>query len=626
MRTVVAIAVGSVLMWAGRANAEAVAEQPDLSDLSIEQLAQIKVTSASKKEEPLSHAPAALYVVTAQDIEDSGVESLPEALRLAPNLNVQQVTASQYAIAARGFNGIQAGNKLLVLIDGRSIYTPLADNVIWEIHQPLLEDIQQIEVISGPGGTLYGPNAVNGVVNVTTKTAEDTLGALVRGTVGPQERSAAARYGFALGSRGAMRVYANWLGREGLPRGVGADADDDFRGWQAGFRSDFGGEADDFTVEGNLFRATDDLAHGDRLRAHSLLGRWTHVLGPSASFQFQSDYDSYRTDVTRVLSSLTTFENNAQLNLTSGRHEVVAGAGFRRTSDRFVNNLNAFAVVPESRSLSVFNLFVQDRFSLTPTLSAIAGVKLERSSFVGWQVLPNVRLAYQPSPRTLFWAAVSKAVRTPSRIDRELQLPPLLLPSTDFDAEKLIAAEAGYRGEPASWLSLSVNVFYNFYSDLRTTEFLNSRTPPIELLNGRKGRTYGIEAWGKAQILPWWRLSLGATTLHKNFHVVEDRFDLQPRNSLGADPRWQVVGSSDMDLTSKVRLTLDVRGIGKLDRDPEVPGYLEAGGQLAYGLSDRIELFVAGRNLLHRTHLENGDAGAGQAARRSVYAGTRLRF
>ena len=215
MRTAVgAVALGSMVLWAGRANAE---EQPDLSDLSIEQLAQIKVTSASKQLEPLSRAPAALYVLTGQDIEDSGVTSLPEALRLVPNLNVQQVDASQYAISARGFNGVQAGNKLLVLIDGRTVYTPLGDSVIWNLHQPLLEDIQQIEVISGPGGTLYGPNAVNGVVNITSKGAEETIGTLVRATAGPEERSAALRQGFAIGRAGAMRVYVDWNDRGGLP-------------------------------------------------------------------------------------------------------------------------------------------------------------------------------------------------------------------------------------------------------------------------------------------------------------------------------------------------------------------------------------------------------------------------
>jgi len=605
--------------------AQQLAEQ-DLSSLSIEQLAQLPVTSASKTEEPLSQAPAALYVVTAHDIENSGATSLPEALRLAPNLNVQQVTASQYAIAARGFNGIQAGNKLLVLIDGRSIYTPLADNVTWELHQPLLEDIEQIEVISGPGGTLYGPNAVNGVVNITTKSAEDTIGGLLRGTAGADERTAAARYGFAIGSAGAMRIYADYDDREGLPRGIGAAIDDHSRSWQGGFRSDFGGADDRFTMQGDLFRSTDKMFAGDHTSAHNLLARWTHDLGRSASFQIQSYYDWYKSEVTLVDQSLETWDNEAQLNVTTGPHQIVAGAGVRTTKDRFVNGLNAFELNPESRRLWVYNAFAQDRFNLTTDLALIAGVKLEKSSFVGWQVLPNLRLAYQPNARALFWAAVSKAVRTPSRIDRQLELLPLVPPSTDFMSEKLVAFEAGYRGQPASWLSLSVNVFYNFYNDLRTTESLTDQVFPIELLNGRKGTTYGIEAWGKAQVTPWWRLSLGATTLHKSFHLVDDRTDLEPRNSLGADPHWQVVGSSDMDLSRKLKLTLDVRAVSPLDLPPSVPGYVEAGGRIAYDLNDEVELFVAARNLLHETHEENGDPNSAQLAKRSVYAGTRLRF
>jgi iron complex outermembrane receptor protein len=616
-------ALSSILIWTGRANAE---EQPDLANLSIEQLAQIKVTSASKQLEPLSSAPAALYVITGQDIQDSGVTSLPEALRLAPNLNVQQVDASQYAIAARGFNGIQAGNKLLVLIDGRSVYTPLADNVLWTLHQPLLEDIQQVEVISGPGGTLYGPNAVNGVINVTTKDAQETLGGLVRGTAGANERSAAARYGFALGSAGAMRVYANYLSRDGLPAGSGNRIDDSFHGLQAGFRSDFEGAFDHLTIQGDLFHATDEMLTGDDANAHNLLARWSHALGPGASFQLQSYYDWYKTDATLVRNSLSTIDNEAQLNLSAGAHEIVAGAGVRTTKDRFVNDLNPFELNPESRRLWVYNAFAQDRFSLTPELSLIGGVKLEKTSFVGWQVLPNVRLAYQPNARTLFWAAVSKAVRTPSRIDRQLEFLPILAPSTDFVAEKLVALEAGYRGEPASWLSLSINVFYNFYDDLRTTEFLDGQTIPIELLNGRKGTTWGVEAWGKAQVTPWWRLSLAATTLHKDLHVIDDRVDLQPRNSLGADPKWQAVASSDMDLSPRLKLTLDARAVGPLDLPPDVDGYVEAGGQLSYDLTDSVELFVAGRNLIQRTHRENGDAGSAQLARRTIYAGTRLRF
>lgn len=616
-----ALALGFLILRPEAAKAE---DQPDLANLSIEQLAQIKVTSASKQAEPLSSAPAALFVITSHDIEDSGATSLPEALRLAPNLNVQQIDASQYAIAARGFNGIQAGNKLLVLIDGRSIYTPLADNVIWQLHQPLLEDIQQIEVISGPGGTLYGPNAVNGVVNVTTKSAQDTIGGLLRGTAGPDERTAAAQYGFALGQSGAMRVYADYDDRDGLPANVLA-IDDSTRSWQAGFRSDFSGEADHFTVQGDIFRATDDQFAGNHADAHNILGRWSHILSPSASFQLQSYYDWYDTQETLVRNSLSTIDNEAQLNLTTGGNEIVAGAGIRRTRDLFVNNLNPFELAPESEALWVYNVFAQDRFSLSRQLSLIAGVKLEKSSFVGWQLLPNLRLAYQPDDRTLFWAAVSRAVRTPSRIDRDLEFLPIVAPSTDFDSEKLTALEAGYRGEPASWLSLSVNLFYNFYTDIRTTEVTSLPGNPIELLNGRNGHTYGIEAWAKAQVLPWWRLSLGATTLHKNFHLIDDRVDLVPRNSLGADPRWQVKGSSDMDITSKLKLRIDVRGVSALDLPPAVPGFVDAGADLSYEAGRHVELFVAGRNLLHHTHLENGDPTA-QLVKRSIYAGTRLRF
>src|SRR5689334_21588965 len=254
------------------------ADQPDLSELSIEQLAQLPVRSASKRQEPLSSAPAALYVITPEDIESAGATSLPEVLRLAPNLNVQQVDASNYSIAARGFNGVQAGNKLLALIDGRTIYTPLGSSVLWNLHWPMLEDLQQIEVISGPGGTLYGPNAVNGVINITTRDAQETLGALVRGTAGAGEQTAAARYGFALGGSGAMRIYADWHHNDDLPHGLGAEADDDYRGWQTGFRSDFVGEADHFTLQGDIYHTFARTLPGDGARGHNLLTRWSRTL------------------------------------------------------------------------------------------------------------------------------------------------------------------------------------------------------------------------------------------------------------------------------------------------------------------------------------------------------------
>jgi iron complex outermembrane receptor protein len=622
------LAIGAcALCVAVTARAEAVPSadiQPDeLADLSIEQLAQLPVRSASKREEPLSAAPAALYVITSDEIQSSGALSLPEVLRLAPNLQVQQVDASQYSISARGFNGLQAGNKLLALIDGRTIYTPLDSSVFWQLHSPLVEDIQQIEVISGPGGTLYGPNAVNGVINITTRDAQDTIGTLLRGSAGTLGRAAAARQGFALGQSGAVRVYADWHDDEGLPAGLASGIDDAWRGWQAGFRSDFVTDVDHFTLQGDLFHNDADTLPGDGAKGHNVLARWSRTLGPNSSFQLQAYYDNFKRNFVLVEDALKTGDIEGQFNATVGRHDIVAGLGLRTTHDEFINELNIFHLDPPRKRLWTSNAFVQDHFRVASELSVIAGVKVERSSFSGWQVLPNLRFAWQPNPCNLVWAAASRAVRTPSRIDRQLEAEPFLAPAPDFTSEKLVAVEAGYRGQPSSTTSFSINGFVNFYDDLRTTEFIDGA---YMLENGSKGRTYGIEAWGNAQMTPGWRVALGASTLWKDLHAKRGHLDLAPRNSLGNDPRWQVKGRSDWDLTQRLQLTLDARAVGRIEMNPEIGSYVDAGGQLAWQATEAIELFVAGRNLLHRAHLESNDPGAAQLAKRTVYAGARARF
>ena len=603
----------------------------DLADLSIEELARIKVTSASKREEPLSEAATALYVITSDDIVESGATALPEILRLAPNLQVQQIDASQYAISARGFNGAESANKLLVLIDGRSIYTPLASSVFWNLHSPLVEDLQQVEVISGPGGTLYGPNAVNGVVSITRRDSRDTIGTLARGTAGADERTVGLRQGFALGDSGAARIYANWHDRDGLPAGTGAEIDDDYRGWQAGFRSDFGGGDDHFTLQGDVYRTQAATIEGDGAKGHNILGRWTRAIDPTTSFRLQAYTDSFKREFLLVSDSVRTFDAEAQLTLDRGAHDLVVGGGVRTTRDEFINALNVFHLDPESRRLWVFNGFAQDKIALNDALSLTVGAKVERSSFTGLQFLPNARIAWHPGPDALLWAAVSRAVRTPSRIDRELTTFPeleLLAKSDDFVSEKLVAVEAGYRGAPVRGLNLSVSGFVNFYDDLRTTELTDGGLP-IRLLNGSKGKTYGIEAWANTQVAPWWRLWVGTATLWKDLGPKDGHLDLAPRNTLGNDPNWQIQVRSDFELAPRLRLTLNGRAVGPIelspaDAAPDVDGYVEAGGRLAYRIDDRIELFVAGRNLLHRTHIENNDPAAGQAPKRVINAGVRL--
>ncbi|HYW17106.1 MAG TPA: TonB-dependent receptor [Allosphingosinicella sp.] len=595
-----------------------------LRDLSIEELSRIEVSSASKQAEPIGRAPTSIFVITGSDIVRSAATSLPEALRLAPNLQVQQLDARQFAITSRGFNGAESSNKLLVLIDGRSVYSTLNSGVFWELHSPLLEDVRQIEVISGPGGTLYGPNAVNGIVSVATRDSRETLGGLVRATAGPSERTLALRYGAVLGKAGAVRVYANGLDREEMPAGPAPDSDDGITGWQAGFRADFGGETDHVTVQGDIFDTDVDLLPGDGDRGHNLLARWTHGLGGKDKLQVQAYYDDYRRRFILVRDSLETFDLEAQLNAHRGSHEIVLGGGIRTTRDEFINDLNGFKLAPQSRRLWILNAFAQDRMALTPKLDLVAGLKLERSTFSGVQLLPNLRLAWRPSDRATLWGAVSRAVRTPSRIDRQLVFLPLLAEATNFQSEKLIAFEAGYRGRPGASTTLSVSLFYNLYDDIRTTEFTGDPLP-IRLQNGLKGHSYGAEAWLNHRLSSRWRASLGIAAMAKDFHLKDGAVDLADRASLGADPDYQVVARSQIDLTDRIQLDVGLRGVDDLGASG-LGGYVEADARLAWRVSDPIELYVAGNNLLHGSHVESDDVQRAQRIRRSVYLGTRLRF
>jgi len=597
----------------------------DLSNLSIEELAQIPVRSASKQEEPLSGVPTALYVITGDDIARSAALSLPEVLREAPNLQVARVNASQYAITARGFNGYESANKLLVLIDGRSVYSTIHSGVFWDLHAPLLEDIDQIEVISGPGGTLYGPNAVNGVINISSKDAFDAQGLLVRGTAGDRDRTAGARYGFKLGDSAAMRVYANWYDREDMPNaGFAPAGDDGIRGWQAGFRADTHHEGDKFTVQGDIFGSDRFLAPGDGDRGQNLLARWQRDLTPGSSFQLQAYYDYFQRRELLTVDRLETLDVEGQYNLRSGAHNLVAGTGLRTTRDQFVNNLNIFQLDPQRDRLWIGNAFVQDRFAVTRRLALTAGVKLEGSSFTGIQVLPNLRLAWQPSDKATLWAAVSRAVRTPSRIDRDLTAPGILAAAPDFASEKLTAFEAGYRGQPSSATTLSLSAYYNVYDDLRSITFIGNPLP-LQIANDLRGHSYGVEAWATQQMTPWWRLSAGASWLAKKFEVRPGSIDFSEGASLGQDPDYQLSLRSQVTLPQGLRFDLGLRAVDGLD-SPAIHGYAEADARLGWDVGKRVELYLAGDNLLHDSHLESNDLQRAQRIPRTIYAGSRLRF
>lgn len=606
---------------AGALAAPAVAAK-SLDEMSIEELAQVQVTSVSKLAQPLSDAPAAIYVISNDDIRRSAATSLPEVLRLAPNLQVQQIDAHQYAISARGFNGFANSNKLLGLIDGRAMYTPLHAGIFWDQRQPMLEDLDRIEVISGPGGTLWGLNAVNGVINIISKSARDTQGGLVSGSASARERSGAIRYGGPLGGDGGFRIYANGYDREDLPVAAGANRPDGFRGVQVGFRSDWGNDEDGFTVQGDYFY--NDVVDVGRDTGHNILARWTHGSDSGSSLQVQAYYDSVNRRYSSGRDGVDTIDLSLQHDIAVGLHHIVWGAGVRTTNDFLYGRPGLLLFSPPERRLWAGNIFVQDSFSLGEKITLIGGVKFEQTTFTDLEILPSLRIAWKPGDKTLFWAAASRAVRTPSRLDRDL-FHPILLEQGTFNSEDLVAIEAGYRGQPFQNATLSISLFYNFYDNLRTVEPHIGGGPPFRIDNGFRGRTYGIEAWGAYQPLKWWRLSAGVSTLEKDLRLKPGHTDFTNGGSLGDDPAFQLMLRSQMTVADGIEIDLMLRGVDALPRS-HTPGYAEADIKLGWHPEDAIELFVTGSNLLHELRAQSGEVARRQLVARTISAGARLRF
>lgn len=602
----------------------------DLSDLSLEELSQVEITSVSRRPEPLSQAPGAVYVITDEDIRRTGVTSLPEALRLAPNLEVARVNSQTYNISSRGMNSVNASNKLLVLIDGRSIYTPFFSSVFWDQQYVMLADVERIEVVSGPGGTLWGSNAMNGVINVITKSSADTQGGLVDAKVGDFSRHGAGRWGGKLGDLGTYRGYALGYGEGHTDLVGGGSAMDDWRGKQAGFRTDLAALRSTFTVQGDIYENLVDTP-GGRRNGGNLLGRWNRQLANGSSLQVQAFYDQQdRSDVAPgsggSAEQLRTLDVEAEHVFRVGRtQQVVWGAGQRSWVDRFVNTANPFVLMPESQTLSLANIFGQDTITLRDDLKLILGTKFEYSSLSGWAIMPSVRFGWQASPKQFVWAAISRAVRSPSRLERDLTAPGIVNTSPDFQSEKLIAYEAGWRSQLLQRASVSASLFYNDYTDLRTTKPAPFTILPVTFGNGWEGHTYGADVWGSYSPLPWWRLDAGFGVLRKNFHLKPGELDIAGTQTvLGHDPGHQIFLHSYMNLLRNVELYVGLRQIASL---PEVgvPSYFEADVRIAWQVTPKLELSLAGLNLVHAEHAE-ATAPPIQEIPRSVYVGARWSY
>jgi iron complex outermembrane receptor protein len=628
-RKLIVLALASGLLPAASALAQSTTA---LKELSVDDLLNVHVTSVSKRSEPLSDAPASIFVLSAETLRRSGANTLTEALRLAPNLLTARIDTVGYAISARGFNNA-IGNKLLVLIDGRTVYTPLYSGVFWDQQDVLLEDVDRIEIISGPGATLWGANAVNGVINVITRSAAETTGSLVVAGGGDTERGGAARFGTEVGA-GAVRFYAKYAEWDNTPRSAGGDAVDDWKRGQVGFRSDWQLAHSTFTFQGDAYdgHSQDRGAFGPfalgeiSVSGANVLGRWQRVLNGGSQIQLQAYYDhSKRDDTIFYTPTADILDIDFQHSIPAGRHTVLWGGGYRYAEDHIGSGL--FTVfIPASQTLQWGNLFVQDEVGLRDNLRATIGLKLESNDYTGVEYLPSARLAWKLSDDQLIWSSVSRAVRAPARFDRDVHFPAtppfIVAGGPNFESEVANVFELGYRAEPARAISYSLTGFVHFWDKLRS-----GTAVPVELENRIEGTVQGIEAWTDIRPTSFWTLSAGMTYLHEDLRLERGSGDPVgvDNPTLRNDPDYQWQLRSSVDLPGNLQLDLRLYRVGALP-EPDVPAYTELDVRLAWMAGDSMEIALAGRNLLHDSHPEYGAADARSEIERSVYGQVRWHF
>jgi len=621
-------------------------EPSQLAGLEIEELMKIRVTSVSKKEERIAEAAAAVFVLTQEDIRRSGFTSIPEALRMVPGLEVARLDAHDWAISSRGFNDVFA-NKLLVLMDGRSVYTPLFSGVFWDVQDTLLEDLDRIEVIRGPGATVWGANAVNGVINIITKSAKETQGTLVSGGAGTEERVFAdVRYGGKLASNVYYRVYGKYFDRDNSVLQNGSKAYDSWTQARGGYRMDWEANSENLlTAQGDIYGGeerqifivpifTPPFSQAIRDRVHlsggNMLGRWTHTFSEESNLQLQLYYDRTYRNSAIFKEGRDTYDLDWQHRFPLGdRNDVVWGGGYRASSDE-IGNTFTVSNNPPSRTVQVLSAFVQDEIALIQDkVSLVVGSKFEHNDFTGFEYQPSGRLLWRPVERHTIWTSVSRAVRTPSRAEDDIRLNQQIFPpgvfdpnrpavqalfgNRHFDSEKLLAYELGYRAEPHKRLFLDVSAFYNVYDDLRslepgTPQLENSPPPPHQLIpliarNLLEGEAYGGSAAVTWHLADWWRLRPSYTILQMDLRRKAGSRDPVSEQAEGAIPHHQAALFSSMDLLPNVEFDSNLRFVDKL-ASLQIPAYWELDLRLGWRPRKNLELSLVGQNLLHDHHPE----------------------
>jgi len=586
-----------------------------LKKLTLEQLMDIEVTSVSKRPQHLAEVASAIQVITRKDILQSGAKTLAEALRLASNLQVAQVNSSQWAISARGFDNVLA-NKLLVLIDGRTVYTPLYAGVFWDVQNLILEDVDRIEVISGPGGTLWGANAVNGVINIITKSSRETKGLYAEAATGTSLPGlGSVRYGGQLTKNLSYRVYGTGFRLGHTVDSNAVKVNDDWSMLQGGLRLDWeASDKDVVSLQQNIYndRPNPDATEKSLIaRGSNVVTRWNHTISDRSNFQLQAYYDhTFRDFRNNFTEDLKTFDIEWQQSYEHGHGNQLTYGLNLRMMDHKVTNLQLFQFLPERKKLYLYSLFLQEELSLVPNrLHLTLGSKIEHNSYTGFEFQPSGRLSWTPVKKQTLWMSVSRAVRTPARIDRDFFL--LLTPelpfiggSESFKSETVIAYELGWRSRPREDLSLSVSTFYNTYDNIRSAEpgpepfFI-----PITFANGVKGKTYGFELAATYQITRSWNLRGGYTFLKKDLKVKPESRDINAGRAESDDPQNQFVLQSSVEVLKWLELGTLIRYVDRLPK-PAVPSYTGLDLRVAFKLGKSFEMNIVGQNLLDSRHFE----------------------
>ena len=625
------VAAGALLVCSAKPGMAQTVEE--LRDLSIDQLANIQVTSVSKTSEPLSDAAAAVYVISHDAIIRSGATTIPEILRLAPNLEVAQLNATTYAISARGFNvgnNASMSDKLLVLIDGRSVYTPLFAGVYWDMQGVLPEDIERIEVISGPGGTLYGANAVNGVINIITRKSSDTQGGFLEAGGGNLQRGGALQYGGKVGDNLTYRAYVDGYQFSPNLTSTGTDAEDAWSRPQGGFRLDWApGKADDVTAEGDMFQSSQEP--GGSVQGRNLVAMWQHRFADGSSIQTEAYYDlAKRFSDGGGGFAMSTYDVSVQHQFNLGSWNKITWGAEERLMSYEIENNAVLLFQPATRILNLGNLFVQDTIPLTSRINLISGLKIENEPYTGIEPLPSERISWKVTDNALLWAAVSRAVRADTPVDRDLVerlgTTNFLQGSSSFTPETLTAFETGTRVQATPRLSFSISGFYNLYDDLRSIEPTPGTVLPLQWGNMMEGRVYGVEVWGDYQLTDWWHLGPAFNIQHEHLRFKPGSSQIGGLSFASDDPNHQASLRSSMNIGPVVTWDAFLRYVGRL-HDPAVDEYaVELDMRLGWKVTPNLELSLSGFNLIHAHHQEFVEAGTTDEVPRSFLVDARVRF